>query len=133
LLHARLELPVGEVRVAVVDSFKLAAVNRNNCWWKFDNWLFLNQLRYREAKLFFGTDALSFQMTTTNLSALQKTRTFTRFSQAAQVVDARVYIGIHYRTSDTTARAQGRLVANWVFYNYFRRVGGPADEDDEEK
>lgn len=77
-------------------------------------------------RLFFGTDELNFQMTTTNPNAQQKTRTFTRFSQAEEeVVDARVYVGIHYRNSDTTARAQGLRVANWVFKNYFRPVGDP--------
>jgi PAP2 superfamily len=84
-------------------------------------------------RLFFGTDELNFQMTTTNPNALQKTRTFARFSQAEEeVVNARVYVGIHYRNSDTTARAQGLRVANWVFKNYFRPIGdprfGPEDE-----
>jgi hypothetical protein len=74
-------------------------------------------------RLFFGTDELSFQMTTTNLDALQKTRTFARFSEAEdQVVDARVYEGIHYRTSDRAARTQGLRVANWVFKKFFRRI-----------
>ena len=51
---------------------------------------------------------------------MQKTRTFARFTQAEQeVVDARVYVGIHYRNSDNAARAQGHAVANWVFKNYF--------------
>jgi hypothetical protein len=77
-------------------------------------------------RLFFGADELNFQMTTTNPNALQKTRTFTRFSQAEEeVVNARVYVGIHYRNSDTTARAQGLRVANWVFKNYFRPIGDP--------
>ncbi len=77
-------------------------------------------------RLFFGSDELNFQMTTTNPNAPQKTRTFTRFSQAEEeVVDARVYVGIHYRNTDTTSRAQGLRVANWVFKNYFRPVGDP--------
>jgi hypothetical protein len=76
--------------------------------------------------LFFGSDELAFQMTTTNPKSLQKTRTFTRFSQAEdEVIDARVYVGIHYRNSDTTARAQGLRVADWVFKNYFRPIGDP--------
>jgi len=82
-------------------------------------------------RLFFGSDVLSFQMTTTNTLALQKTRAFTRFSQAEQeVVDARVYSGIHYRNSDTTARAQGRRVSNWVFNHYLRPVDRRSNEDD---
>jgi hypothetical protein len=82
-------------------------------------------------QLFFGRDVLNFQMTTTSSMALQKTRSFTRLSQAEQeVVDARVYVGIHYRNSDTTARAQGRRVSNWVFRHYLRPVDSPEDEDD---
>ena len=74
-------------------------------------------------RLFFHANELNFQMTTTNANAPQKTRTFTRFSQAEdEVVDARVYVGIHYRHSDLAARTQGLRVANWVFKNYFRPI-----------
>jgi hypothetical protein len=80
-------------------------------------------------RLFFRSDELSFQMTTTNPLALQKTRSFTRLSQAEEeVVNARVYVGIHYRHSDRTARAQGFRVANWVFKHYFRPVSEPEDD-----
>ncbi len=83
-------------------------------------------------RLFFGTDELPFQMTTTNALARQKTRTFTRFSQAEQeVINARVYVGIHYRNSDTTAGAQGRRVANWVFKHSLRPVDEPGDDSEE--
>ena len=76
-------------------------------------------------RLFFGSDVLNFQMTTTNPNAAQKTRFFTRFSQAEnEVIDARVYVGIHYRNTDCVSRAQGQRVANWVFRNYLR----PTDE-----
>jgi hypothetical protein len=74
-------------------------------------------------RLFFHANELNFQMTTTNANAPQKTRSFTRFSQAEdEVVDARVYVGIHYRHSDLAARTQGLRVANWVFKNYFRPI-----------
>jgi hypothetical protein len=54
-------------------------------------------------------------------------------SQAEQeVVDARVYVGIHYRNSDNIARAQGRRVSNWIFRHYFRPVERRADGDDAE-
>ena len=82
-------------------------------------------------RLFFRRDELSFQMTTTNALALQKTRSFTRLSQAEQeVVDARVYVGIHYRNSDNTARAQGRRVSDWIFRHYFRPLERRPDGDD---
>jgi hypothetical protein len=74
-------------------------------------------------RLFFGSDVLNFQMTTSNPNAAQKTRFFTRFSQAEdEVVDARVYVGIHYRNTDRVSRAQGVRVASWVFKNHFRPV-----------
>jgi hypothetical protein len=83
-------------------------------------------------RLFFHRDDLSFQMTTTNALAALKTRAFTGFSQAEQeVIDARVYVGIHYRNSDTTARAQGRRVANWVFKHSLRPVDEPQDDSEE--
>jgi hypothetical protein len=83
-------------------------------------------------RLFFGTDELTFQMTSTNALAPQKTRTFSRFSQAEhEVINARVYVGIHYRNSDTTARAQGVRVANWVFKHSLRPVDEPGDDSEE--
>lgn len=58
--------------------------------------------------LFFGTDELNFQMTTTNPNAPQKTRFFTRFSQAEEeVIDARVYVGS--TTATRTALLEHRV------------------------
>jgi hypothetical protein len=83
-------------------------------------------------RLFFGRDELNFQMTTTNALAPQKTRTFNRFSQAEQeVIDARVYVGIHYRHSDVVAGAQGRRVANWIFRHFLRPVDKSGDDGEE--
>jgi hypothetical protein len=80
-------------------------------------------------RLFFGSDVLNFQMTTSNPNAAQKIRFFTRFSQAEdEVVDARVYVGIHYRNTDRVSKAQGLRVANWVFKNYFRPIATLAAE-----
>ena len=83
-------------------------------------------------RLFFGSDDLTFQMITTNPLAPQKTRTFTHFSQAEQeVIDARVYVGIHYRHSDVVAGAQGRRVAIWVFRHTLRPVDEPGGDSEE--
>jgi hypothetical protein len=74
-------------------------------------------------RLFFGRDRLTFQMTTTNPNAQQKIHTFISFSQAEQdVVNARVYVGIHYRNTDNVSRAQGHRVTDWVFTHFFRPV-----------
>lgn len=73
----------------------------------------------RILQLFFGTDRMTFDLTSNAPLAVQKTRTFHRFSQAAQeVVDARVYLGIHFRFADTAGRASSRRVAEHVFHHY---------------
>lgn len=47
-----------------------------------------------------------------------------RFSDAAaDVVDARVYLGIHFRFADTVARRQGSHVANWTFSHFLQATG----------
>lgn len=73
----------------------------------------------RTLALFFGRDRMTFEVTSLAPLAVQKTRTYHRFSDAAQdVVDARVYLGIHFRFADTAARTQGQRVAEWTF-NHF--------------
>jgi hypothetical protein len=81
--------------------------------------------------LFFRTNEMIFSMTTTNRIAIQQTRTYSHFSDAAEdVVNARVYEGIHFRFTDLTARRQGRQVARWAFRHFLRPVDGCGDDDD---
>jgi hypothetical protein len=70
---------------------------------------------------FFGTDKLTF----TVFSAGSGTsRTFTRFSDMIkEVIDARVYAGIHFRTGDVQGAIIGRKTAHWVDKHYFQPVG----------
>ena len=89
----------------------------------------------RVLALFFGTDEMTFAVTTTNATAPQQTRTYNRFSDAAEdVVNVRIYQGIHFRFADVQARKQGRHVAQWVFSHFLRSVDDDDhdDEDDEE-
>jgi hypothetical protein len=73
---------------------------------------------------FFGTDRVTFSMTTANPLASHPTRVFGRFSTAVdEVIDARVFTGIHFRTADAHGRSQGVRVAHWVFKNYLRPLG----------
>jgi hypothetical protein len=75
----------------------------------------------RALALFFGTDEMTFTVTTTNPMAIQQTRDYCRFSDAAEdVVTARVYEGIHFRFADAEARKQGRRVAQWVFGHFLK-------------
>ncbi|HEY6402050.1 MAG TPA: vanadium-dependent haloperoxidase [Blastocatellia bacterium] len=76
--------------------------------------------------LFFGTDKMTFTVTTTNPMAIQQTRDYSHFSDAAKdVVAARVFEGIHFRFADTEARSQGRRVALWAFRHFLL----PLDDD----
>ena len=80
----------------------------------------------RTLQRFLGTDEVTFSVTSNAPLAVQKTRSFTRLSAAArEVVDARVYLGIHFRFADTEARRQGQRVADWVFDHRLR----PFDND----
>jgi hypothetical protein len=80
----------------------------------------------RTLQLFFGTDRVTFDVTTLVPQAVRKTRTYHRFSEAAQdMVNARIYLGIHFRTADIVARVQGRRVAEWSFNHFLL----PLDDD----
>ena len=73
----------------------------------------------RTLELYFGTDKMTFEVTTLAPLAVRKSRTYRRFSEAMQdVVNARVYLGIHFRFADTAARTQGRRVAEWTFGHF---------------
>jgi len=78
----------------------------------------------RALENYFGNDEIKFSITTTNTGpTTQDTRSFTSFSAAAQeVVDARIYLGIHFRFADEASRTIGYKVADHVFRNYFQQV-----------
>ena len=85
----------------------------------------------RSLALFFGRNKMTFDVTSLAPLAVQKTRTYNRFSDAAQdVVDARIYLGIHFRFADTAARKQGGRVAEWVYDHFLLPVG---DDDHDHK
>lgn len=52
------------------------------------------------------------------------TRTFSRFSDAlAEIVEARIWAGLHYRTPDVQAEILGSNVVEYMLENYFQKVG----------
>jgi hypothetical protein len=80
----------------------------------------------RTARLVLGTDHLSFRVTSAFPLALQKERQYERLSEMADdVVDVRIYQGIHFRRADEVGRKQGERVAKWAFRHFLR----PADDD----
>jgi hypothetical protein len=66
---------------------------------------------------FYGRDEATFTGTT----QANVTRTFTRFSEVcADIVDARVWSGIHFRFADEEGAKIGRRVAHWGSRHAFR-------------
>ena len=76
-------------------------------------------------KNFFGKDKVNFTMTSNTIAAPDNVRNYSRFSDAAKdVVDARIYEGIHFRFADVRGRQQGSAISNWIFSHLLRPVGG---------
>jgi hypothetical protein len=78
---------------------------------------------------FFGKDKIEFDIVsgrTLNGAPIPK-RHFSSFSDALQeVVDARVWGGIHFRTADEQGAKLGKQVAQWMRVRYFHRARGNA-------
>jgi hypothetical protein len=69
---------------------------------------------------FFGTDKIGFSAFS-NKSCT--TRSFDRFSDAlSEVIDARVWAGIHFRTADVQGAVLGKKVAHYLEKHYFQPV-----------
>jgi hypothetical protein len=79
-------------------------------------------------RMFFG-DVIEGGYQITSASALlapaeEKTRTFDTFSEALdEIVEARMWAGLHFRTADVQGRDLGINVANFMADNYFQPVG----------
>jgi hypothetical protein len=66
---------------------------------------------------FFGTDKVSFGTFSTFSGT---TREFDRFSQAIkEIIDARVWGGIHFRTADVQGAVMGKKISNYLESHYF--------------
>jgi hypothetical protein len=51
-------------------------------------------------------------------------RTFDTFSQPlAELIEARIWAGLHYRSADVAGQVLGRNVANYGIANYLQPVG----------
>ena len=71
----------------------------------------------RTLALLFG-DKTTFTVTSTPVN---QTKTYARFSdQAADMVEVRIYQGLHFRTADEVARNQGKRSADWAVSHYLR-------------
>jgi hypothetical protein len=43
---------------------------------------------------------------------------------ASDVVDARIYMGIHFRFADVAGRSSGQRVARWIYRYFLRSLDG---------
>ena len=70
---------------------------------------------------FFGTDKVGFDIHSGRFPG--QPRHFDRFSHALkEVIDARVWGGIHFRTADVQGAVLGKKVAHWLKKHYFQPV-----------
>jgi hypothetical protein len=74
---------------------------------------------------FFGTDKIGFTAESNKCSpAPCPPRSFDRLSEALkEVIDARVWSGIHFRTADVQGAVLGKKVVSWLDQHYFQPVG----------
>jgi hypothetical protein len=72
--------------------------------------------------MFFGTDEIGFDVTSARFPG--ELRHFDRFSDAlAEIIEARIWAGLHFRTADVQAEILGRRVADYMAAHYFQPVG----------
>jgi hypothetical protein len=74
---------------------------------------------------FFGDAPGSFSITSTFVNpGGSAVRSFDTFSGAiGEIVEARIWAGLHYRGADLAGKALGTNVANYAMANYFQPVG----------
>jgi hypothetical protein len=73
------------------------------------------------ARAFFGTNKIAFDINSSRFPG--QPRHFERFTDALdEVIEARIWGGIHFRTADVQGAEIGRKVARWLRQHYFKRV-----------
>jgi len=79
---------------------------------------------------FFGTDSIALSILSARFPG--QARTFARLSDALdEVIDARVWGGIHFRTADVQGARLGRRVDHWLRHHSFQRADGVDEAGDE--
>lgn len=73
---------------------------------------------------FFGTKKITVALTSTSVPGVAMAQhTFTKTQDLVkEIIDARIYGGMHYRTSGVHGAVIAKKVANWVSKHYFRPV-----------
>jgi hypothetical protein len=72
-------------------------------------------------RTFFGTDRVAINLASSRYPG--EVRSFSRLSAALnEVIDARVWGGIHFRTADVAGATIGAKVGRWMDKHYFQPV-----------
>ncbi|HYI46101.1 MAG TPA: hypothetical protein VE174_11660 [Actinomycetota bacterium] len=75
------------------------------------------------AKRFFKTDEVTFSVVKIAPNTADVTRSYERFTDVARdTIDARVFLGIHFRTPDVQGAVIGQDVARWVDRHFFKKI-----------
>jgi PAP2 superfamily len=81
--------------------------------------LSLDAAHLRVLQMFFGSDEVAFDVTSSRFD--RETRHFDRFSQPLEeIIEARIWAGLHYRTADVQARVLGGSIVDYMTENYFQ-------------
>jgi hypothetical protein len=84
----------------------------------------------RTLRDFFGTDHLAFGTT----NAIGITRNYTSFSQAEnEVINARVWSGIHFRHADEQGATIGERIARWQQERFLQPADNDNDNDNDDQ
>jgi len=69
--------------------------------------------------MFFGKGKVGFDVTSSRFPG--ETRHFDRFSEPLnEIIEARIWTGLHYRTADVQAQKLGRQVVRYMVKHYFK-------------
>ena len=73
------------------------------------------------AERFFHQPSMDFSITNLTTGV---TREYHRFSDVyADTIEARILLGLHFRSADVQGARLGKQVANWVAGNFFQPEG----------
>jgi hypothetical protein len=72
---------------------------------------------------FFGTDKVQLSIWTTSAGVMRNPRTFSRLTNLErEMVDVRIWQGIHFRTAEVVGRVQGARIGDWTYKNHLRAI-----------
>ena len=84
----------------------------------------------RVLQRFFGIDKVPGGFAVTSAQFPGETRHYAAFSQAiAEIREARIWAGLHYRTADVQAVILGRNIADYAMDNFLQQVGDWGGEE----